>query len=64
MSPSERYQAMLRSARDAGVTPTKRALAEMYGGEAGEIIYNLQNEVDRLQRVIGDMVSEKLRAST
>jgi hypothetical protein len=49
MSPAaEKYRAMINGLRAEGLTLGLRALREMYGNEAGEVIYALQQEIDRL----------------
>ncbi len=44
----DRYSTMLNEARSLGYSPGLRALRELYG-EAGQIIHELQKEIDALR---------------
>lgn len=44
----DRYQSALNDARSLGYTLTIRALRDLYG-DAGEVIYELQREIDQLR---------------
>ncbi len=48
----ERYKQLRNEAQALGYRPGLRMLRELYG-EAGDIIYELQNEIDRLSKESG-----------
>lgn len=54
MTPIEKYRAMLATARYAGFSPTASALCQLYEHESGEVIHELQTEIDRMRAAIRD----------